>query len=792
MREKPDYEELEQRIRDLERENCKLKEQKSILPQLNNRNLIESIIENSGKPILIKNNKGELLLVNRKWEEVTELTREQALGKTAEELFPAETARQLTENDTYVLQTRSAIEAEEFVDTLSGRRHLIANKFPLISEDGSVVGLCGIITDITQRKKAEDDLSRSELFSQKSQAAARIGSYSLDIEQATWSCSAATAEVFGVDDEYPRTVEGWISLIHPDDMETMSNYLFQEVIGKHRSFDKEYRILRDDTGRERWLHGLGELEFDAQGHPIRMIGTIQDITSRKCAEESLVESEARFKALHNASFGGITVHDKGVILECNKGLSEMTGYSNDELLGMNGLLLVAEDVRKNVTQHMLSGNEVPYETIGVRKNGERYPIHLAARNVPYKGMQVRIAEFRDLTALKKAEKENEVLEKKLQQSQKMEAVGRLAGGVAHDFNNMLSVIIGHAELALLEENLNSELHSCLVEIKKAGQRSAELTRQLLAFARKQDVTPQKIDLNQAVSGMIRMLQRLIGEDIDLIWMPIKKACPVLIDPSQVDQILANLCVNARDAVEGGGTLTIETGTATFDEAYCEERPEFSPGKYVFIGVSDDGCGMDAETVAHIFEPFFTTKEAGQGTGLGLATIYGVVSQNNGFITVYSEPEIGSTFKIYLPYLSDHAQQVNVDPESEKLQQGHGTILLVEDDPALLKMTTRMLCGMGYRVIPAASPEEAIQLAMEHAEELDLLITDVVMPKMNGKDLSAKILSFLPDLKHLFMSGYTANVIAHHGVLDGELHFIHKPFTRQELGEKIHSVLGLAK
>ena len=504
--------------------------------------------------------------------------------------------------------------------------------------------------------------------------------------------------------------------------------------------------------------------------------------------KDLKESEERFRVLHNASFGGILIHDKGIILECNMGLSEITGYTYDELIGMNGLSLISEDTRDEARKNIEAGYEKPYEATGLRKDGALYPARIEARNLPFRGKDVRVVEFRDISEFKRAEKEREELELKLRQAQKMEAVGRLAGGVAHDFNNMLSVIIGNAEIALEQADLPRPLYDGLVEIRKAGERSANLTRQLLAFARKQTVSPTVLDLNTIVSEVTKMLKRLIGEDIDLALRLGKSVWPVKMDPSQIDQILANLCVNARDAIADVGKVTIETGNVEFDETYCHYHPGFLPGRYALLAVSDNGCGMDADTLDNVFEPFFTTKESGQGTGLGLATVYGIVKQNDGFINVYSEPGQGSTFKIYLPRYQARADSSPEKVKRPPITRGDETILLVEDEPAILKMTTRILEGLGYRVVAASSADEAIRIAQDYADDIHLLLTDVVMPEMNGRDLAKNILTLHPNLRRLFMSGYTANVIAHHGVLDEGVNFIQKPFSREQLGAKVREAL----
>jgi PAS domain S-box-containing protein len=414
----------------------------------------------------------------------------------------------------------------------------------------------------------------------------------------------------------------------------------------------------------------------------------------------------------------------------------------------------------------------------------------AARLVPFiqKGVPSILCLSRDITDQKQAEGEKKEMELKMLHVQKMEAVGQLAGGVAHDFNNMLGVILGHTELALLRLEQEDPLRSRLEDIQQAALRSADLTRQLLAFARKQTIAPKVLDLNSTIEGMQKLLRRLIGEDIDLLWKPGRETWPVRMDPSQIDQILVNLCVNSRDAITGCGKVIIETGNASFDEDYCVHHAGFVVGDYVLLSVSDDGVGMNAETVSHIFEPFFTTKALGKGTGLGLATVYGIVKQNHGFINVYSEPGQGTTFKIYLPEHRKLSSGVVEDVADQLCWLGNETILLVEDEPAFLELTTLMLSRLGYTVAAVATPGEAIRLANEHREWIDLLMTDVVMPEMNGRDLAENLRSHHPNLKRLFMSGYTADVIAHHGVLDEGVHFIQKPFSLKDLGAKLREVL----
>ena len=390
-----------------------------------------------------------------------------------------------------------------------------------------------------------------------------------------------------------------------------------------------------------------------------------------------------------------------------------------------------------------------------------------------------------LSARRQRKREN--LLTQLSQAQKMESIARLAGGVAHDFNNMLGVILGHVELAMDEINQERPLFADLMEIKNAALRSSDLTRQLLAFARKQTISPRIIDLNEAMEGMLKMLRRLIGENINLLWKPGLDLWPVKMDASQIDQILANLAVNARDATEDVGTMTIETANAVFDQTYCQTHEEITPGEYVRLEVSDTGSGMDKKTLESIFEPFFTTKEVGKGTGLGLATVYGIVKQNNGFINVYSEPGHGTVFKIYIPRAEEQIPEKPSVPLNRDLR-GKETVLLVEDEGSILTLGKTILQRNGYEALATKSPTEALEIAKNHPHPIHLLITDVVMPEMNGKHLRDKVAELKPELKSIFMSGYTADIIAHHGVLDENIDFLQKPFSVQTLLEKVRDVL----
>lgn len=395
---------------------------------------------------------------------------------------------------------------------------------------------------------------------------------------------------------------------------------------------------------------------------------------------------------------------------------------------------------------------------------------------------------RDITERKQAEEERRKFQDQMIQAQKMESIGRLAGGIAHDFNNMLGVIFGCVEMALLQLDQAHPVYANIKEIQGAAQRSAALTRQLLAFARRQAVSRKALNMNDTMAGMLNILQRLIGENIELVWKPGTGLWLVKMDPSQVDQILANLCVNARDAISGAGQVLIETNNVVFDAASCRQHEGLAPGEYVRLSVSDNGCGMDKETLAHLFEPFFTTKGIGKGTGLGLATVYGIVKQNEGHISIRSEPNHGTTFGIYFPRCAARVEQDRPPVLTVSASHGQETILLVEDEPLLMRLIQMMLESLGYHVFSATTPGEAIRLAEEHVGAIHLLMTDLVMPEINGRQLSKQIQKHHPQVKSLFMSGYTAEVIGANGFFEEDEHFLQKPFSRNELAAKIREIL----
>jgi PAS domain S-box-containing protein len=982
------------------------------------------------------------------------------------------------------------------------------NPFPIANSSENVLTQQRIAELEAQATRLQAECDRlKQLYEQAPLAYQSLDSYGcfLNVNQA-WldALGYSREEVIG---------RNFADFLHPD-WQNHFETNFPVFKAKGEILGVEFKMAKKD-GTFLLVSFHGKIARTSKGDFLQTHCIFQDITTRKRAEEALRESEERFRALHDASFGGIVIHDQGVILDCNQGLAEQTGYSVDELIGMDGFALIAPESLELVKNNIRRGYEQPYQALGLRKDGSRYPVSIRGTIIPYKGRTVRVTEFRDITEYKRleealerrlvtltcpltdsngitfedlfdsaliqqiqdefaaatgvasiitrpdgtpitepssftrlcrdiirttekgcancfksdavigryhpggpivqqclsgglwdagasitvgghhvanwligqvrnetqseeamrsyaraigvdeaafmeafhqvpsmsreqfgriaqalytlanqlstsayqniqqaraiterrqmeealreseerfrlameatkdglwdwdipsgqvyyspsywsmlgydaeaqpssaeawidmihpddqeavlaanndcitslsdsfvveyrmrsrdgewkwiqgrgkvvvrdeqgrarrmigthiditerkhAEEERERLKGQLLQAQKMEAVARLAGGVAHDFNNMLAVIQGHAELALMHMGPDDPSFRRFSAIRDTAKRSAELTQQLLAFARKQVITPIGLDLNKIIESMLKMLRRLLGEDIDLTWIPGKNLWTIKADPTQIDQILANLCINARDAITGVGRIIVSTDNCSIDTEYCATHAGYLPGDYVRITVSDNGCGMDKQMLGQIFEPFFTTKELGKGTGLGLATVYGAVRQNDGFINVTSEPGKGSVFSIYFPRVIGESTQMQVDATAETAIGGQETILLVEDELVILDTVTAMLEQLGYTVLAVSTPNEAIRLAQQHPEKIDLVLTDVIMPDMNGRDLADQLLAHQPWVKCLFMSGYTADIIAHQGKLEEDIHFIQKPFSLSTLAARI--------
>lgn len=734
---------------------------------------------------------GLIIDVNESWQEMFGYSRTEALGRTVSDLWPNYSEREQFINE--LREKGSFRNREQTVFRKSGESFIALNSAELMVFGGEEYNLSTWL-DISEQKAAVEALWRSEHLLSESQRSGHIGSWSRDIgsDQITWSDE--TYRIYGVPNTFTPTIRNFYNRIHPEDHAVMREFIRACTAGESPRH-VEFRIFRPD-GEVRTLYSRGKLQCAPDGMPLRMTGTVQDITDRKLAEEALRRSQKNLaEAQRQAHIGSFEFDFQADRLDWSEEMFRICGVQQQDFRGTTQdfiNIVHPEDLQGVIKIREKGLNEtgpLKLEFRIVRKSGEiRFVRMIFETHFDEAGKPLRrLGTFQDVTESKNAEEERIKLETQLQQAQKMESIGRLAGGVAHDFNNMLSVILGSVELALEDVDSKQPVYSDLKEIQKAAQRSADLTRQLLAFARKQTVAPRVLNLNDTISGTLNLLQRLIGENIELAWLPGKELWQVEIDPSQIDQILTNLCVNARDAIADVGKISISTENSIYDEQYYADYPAHAPGEYVLLSVGDDGRGMDEETLRHIFEPFFTTKERGKGTGLGLATIYGVVKQNNGFIHVNSRPGQGTTFNIFLPRHIRKDAELTAEAVTETNASGQSTVLVVEDEPAILSLTARMLEEKGYIVLAAQTPGDAIRIAEERSREIHILVTDVVMPEMNGRELAGQLQSIYPGLKCVFMSGWTADVIAHKGVLEPGTHFLRKPFAMQDLIDLLQKV-----
>ncbi|WP_320039860.1 chemotaxis protein CheB [uncultured Desulfobacter sp.] len=650
---------------------------------------------------------------------------------------------------------------------------------PTKDADGSVTGLVFTLIEITDRKRAELALEKErELFKAiVDRIPVMLTRYDDD-----------TNMIF-LNAEFERVV-GWktgevqdidmMEKVYPDpEYRQKANAYMQKTSSEWRSFrlqsksgdfvDSEWSNIRLEDGTR--------------------VGIGIDITERLRVEKDLCESESQFRQFFENLTIGVAVFeavDNGenfIFYDMNPAGQKLSKVSIDDIRGKTlteifpTVSSMGLDKALYETWRTGKPSHIPfekYEDERITQWVENRIFRLPSGNV--------VAVYDDRTEMKK-------LEEKLLRAQRLESIGRLAGGIAHDFNNMLTIILGNAELLHEDVPANDSILSSLQEIQTAAEHSRDLTKQLLAFARKQPIAPKSCDLNLTIEDMLGMLERLIGEDLELIWRPKKELWPVKIDSSQIDQILTNLCVNARDAIDGIGKITIETDNVMFDEQTCRIHEECLPGEFVMVSVSDTGCGMAEEVIENLFDPFFTTKAFGQGTGLGLSTVYGIVKQNNGFIDVSSKLKSGTTFKLYFPKKAIESKQENATPDEQAATGGTETILLVEDEEAILQMAKKMLERLGYTVMAASGPLEAVRIAESYSDDIQLLMTDVIMPEMNGKDLAEKLLGRYPNMKCLFMSGYTDDVIADHGILAEKTAFINKPFSSTELARTVSQIFS---
>ncbi len=741
----------------------------------------EIICDPQGRPVDYR-----FLAINPAFERMTGLKAADVLGKTVLEVLPQtepswiETYGQvaLTGSPTFFQQYSAALDKHFEVAAFRPAPHQFA---------------C-IFSDITERVKAEAELRESRRQYASLMANLPGMAYRCQNDR-NWTMdfvSEGSRELTGYspEDLVGNQALSFNNLICPHHRERVWQK-WQDVLQVRGRFEDEYEITTRD-GQVKWVWEQGEGVFGEDGRILALEGFISDIDERKRAG---LERERLVAAIEQSGETVVITDAAGSILYVNAAFEKITGYSRAEAIGQNPKILSSgqhdREFYRQMWNTLMAGQPWEGQIVNRRKDGSLYT-EMAAIS-PVRDPSGRIVHFvavkRDITQQLHNLEEKEHLQSQLLQAQKMESIGRLAGGIAHDFNNMLQSILGYTEMALDQVPPDQPLHSDLVEIQKAAQRSSALTRQLQAFARKQNVAPRLIDLNSAIDGMTSMLRPLIPEGIALGWKPGPDLGQIKIDPSQLDRLVTNLCINARDAIGPSGHIDIETQRTSVDRLRHNLHGDIEPGEYIVLSIRDDGCGMAPDVIQHIFEPFFTTKGSGKGTGLGLATVYGIVQQSGGILQVDSQPGNGTTFRIFFPRQTGATTDLPPSEETPSLAtRGTETILIVEDEETLLQTASRMLTSMGYQVLATLSPQEALKIVDDCNGAIDLVLSDVIMPGLTGPAMVQTMLERHPNIKCLFMSGYTANLIAQEGIRADSVNYLPKPFSRNTLAQKVRDVL----
>ncbi len=753
-----------------------------------------NLVELAPDGIVTLDKKGYVLSVNTAMLEIGGYSHEEFMGKHFSEiptLFPVDTPEY----------------AKIFTSIISGKK-IGSIQYPVrrkddseaweeacvgpLKQDGEIKGVLAIVRDVSERKRIEEEIKRSEL-----RYRATVNSLDDFVHLVDESLNLVL-----VNDKVRNInkAQGITEDVEGKNLREVYSFLPEEIFRQYtRVFHTGELISTEETmeiGNRVYVTQTKKIPVVVEGKVTNVVTVIHDVTEQKNAEKKIRESELQYRALFENSSDAIFIRNmEGTFLEVNTPAKQMLGYSKDELLSMTLQDIVdpgsLDSSLETLNREGAKKGKI-FETVHIRKDGTTIPVEISAKLIDYKGKKAVLLVSRDISERKKTQQALKESEELLLHSQKMEAVGRLAGGIAHDFNNLLTAILGYSDILALSSTIGEEEAECVDEIKKSAERAALLTKRLLAFGRKQMLQPKKVDLNVLIKSLESLLRRVIGEDINFRTTFSNVEEIVKADPGQLEQVLINLIVNARDAMPKGGTITVETGHLFMQQTRCHLGHSVPPGEYVYFTVTDTGTGINENISRMIFEPFFTTKEKGKGTGLGLATVYGIIHQSNGFIFLDSRAGEGTTFKIVFPKLHLEELQHEINKNLDEIPGGSESILVVEDEAVVRKMIVSSLDKLGYTVHEARSGEDAIKKSANgNLNSFDMLITDIIMPGINGRELALKLKNTYADMKVLYISGYTDDAIGQHGVIDEELLFLQKPFTPNELAKKVREIFDSA-
>lgn len=686
----------------------------------------------------------------------------------------------------YMDKKRKSHKIEIRLKTKSGGWRWILSRGKLIEKDGkgATKRMVGTHSDITERKQAKQELINSNFWLEESQRVSKIGSYIFDIPKNNWTSSKILSDIFGIGDTDKKDFALWVKIIHPEQKEDMLSYFQNDVLEKHVPFNKEYRIVRINDGEERWVHGLGELSFDENNNPIKMLGTIQDITERKLAEEERLLLSTAVEQSTEIIF--ITGKDS-TIQYINPSFNKISGFSQDEILGKSASIFFKNGDRSlfdTIQEVLKQGNSWSGHFNSRKKDGSPYEVESTISPIRDHSQKIinHVYLLRDVT-------HEMAIERQLQQAQKMEALGTLSGGIAHDFNNILTCIIGYTELALSDMPRGTLLERNLKQVYSAGKRGEDLVKQILAFSRQSEIVKKPVQVNLIIQEALRLLRSSAPTSIQ-INQNIQSDSTVLADPTQIHQVFMNLFTNSLDAVrKKGGTVEVDLEDVWLDEDFKKKHPNIHPGQHIKLSVKDTGHGIEKSIIKQIFDPFFTTKELGKGTGLGLSVAHGIVKNHGGAISLHSEPNKGTTFFVFLP--------IDKSPVSEKehvsapIPSGQERILLVDDEPQVVNLEKQILERLGYTVETRENPLEALKDFRAQPESYDLVVTDMTMPIMTGGELAQQLLQIKPDIPIILCTGYSETMSEEKAKSLGIKEFIMKPIEKKNLADSVRKVLDRA-